>query len=173
MSSLPAPPADDESGSPWRWLSGLAVLALVGVAITAVALAASSPDDRRMAEGRGVTPSDVPLVDPMAGGERRADPRPEVDGAELSRARSAVNVELYSTTWCPRCTEARAYLTAQGIAYTEYDVDSNEAAKARLHTMHPRGSIPFLVLDGEPGIVGFSERSYEDAIDRAARTHLN
>jgi glutaredoxin len=82
-------------------------------------------------------------------------------------ARRQVSIVMYSTSWCPSCTKAREYMNAQGIAFTEHDVDKSESAKLIMHRLNPKHSIPTIDIDGAV-LVGFSDKAIEDAIDDAA-----
>lgn len=62
-------------------------------------------------------------------------------------------------------------MDAEGIAYTDHDVEEDERAERRLLALNPRGSVPTFDIDGETRI-GFSPRNLESAIDGAARRHL-
>lgn len=43
--------------------------------------------------------------------------------------RKAVEVIMYTTKSCGYCQDARAYLNAQGIQYTDYDIHETEQGK--------------------------------------------
>ncbi len=106
--------------------------------------------------------------------ERRGATRPVRDEeAELERARSEVEVELFSTSWCPHCVRARAFLSREGIRYREYDVEADRDALARMRALHPSGGVPFLLVDGTDHVGGFGEGAYRNAIDGAARRRLS
>jgi glutaredoxin len=90
------------------------------------------------------------------------------DQRALKHARENITVVMYSTTWCPACKAARAYMVDKGIAFVDNDVDSSPSAAEILHRLNPRGSIPTIDVDGEI-MVGFGGEDLEDMIDRAAR----
>lgn len=75
----------------------------------------------------------------------------------------AAQVELYTTSWCPRCNEARAYLQQQGIPFREYDVEKDPAADRRRKTLDPRNGVPLAVINGHK-ILGFSPDAYQQAL---------
>lgn len=78
-------------------------------------------------------------------------------------------VELYATSWCPYCHEAKAYLEANGVAYVEYDVELDEAAQQRHQQLlgdyrqEGRVGVPLLVV-GENVYLGFDEQTMESAL---------
>jgi len=83
-------------------------------------------------------------------------------------ARRNVNITMYSTSWCSACKQARAYMDAKHIAYTDLDVEHDPSARARAHALNPRGSVPTIAVDNEV-LIGFSPESLETRIARAAR----
>ena len=84
--------------------------------------------------------------------------------AQKKSARSRVSqVDLYTTSWCPRCNEARAYLQQQGIPFREYDVEKDPAADKRRKSIDPRNGVPLAVINGHK-ILGFSPDAYRQAL---------
>ena len=78
---------------------------------------------------------------------------------------------MYAASWCPSCRRAREYLDYNGIAYTEYDIDDDADAKARLAEINPRTSIPTFQID-EIVQVGFSPESLQHQLNEAVRRRL-
>lgn len=79
---------------------------------------------------------------------------------------------LYSATWCPHCTRAKAWLAANGVPYRLVEVDRltrSQAAEARAR-MQAAGSrsYPTLVVNGKT-IRGFNPSAYTKAFGRAGR----
>jgi glutaredoxin len=60
-----------------------------------------------------------------------------------------MTVQLYSASWCRDCREAKRFLIAHGIQYTEIDVDANPAASAEVLEHVGKRAVPQLVIDGE------------------------
>jgi glutaredoxin len=116
-----------------------------------------------------------PEPDPSAAAPAPVDapaaraPDPEEQERRLRVARRRVDITMYSTSWCPRCTEARDYMRANGISFIERDVDDNPAARRRYVDLNPRKSVPTFEIDDEV-LVGFSPAGLERTLDRAART---
>ena len=72
----------------------------------------------------------------------------EVKVAEQAAAKSRSQVVMYSTSWCPACKAARAYLTEHNIPYQDYDVElSPEAAEA--YQKLGGTAVPLIVINGE------------------------
>jgi glutaredoxin 3 len=42
------------------------------------------------------------------------------------------NVEIYTWTYCPFCIRAKALLDKKGVAYQEYNIDGDEAARDKM-----------------------------------------
>lgn len=88
---------------------------------------------------------------------------------QVSRSGTA-RVELYGATWCPACRAAKQWLDQHHIAYTEYDVDRDRDANARMRRLSPRGSIPVIVVAGSAPMIGFNAANVQAAIARADTT---
>ena len=58
-------------------------------------------------------------------------------------------VQIYSAAWCRDCRAAKQFLEANGISYTEIDVDIDPAASAEVLRHAGKRAIPQLVIDGE------------------------
>ena len=68
-------------------------------------------------------------------------------------------LELYATRTCPYCAEVRDQLDGDGLAYDEYDVESDAAARSRLAALAgPNTLVPVLVEDGRITQVGAGGR---------------
>lgn len=69
-----------------------------------------------------------------------------------------MNVEIYGTTWCAACQQAKRLCESKSIAYTYVDVDDTSSLKQleeRLGFL-PR-SVPQIFLDGNHLSQGLSE----------------
>jgi glutaredoxin len=73
---------------------------------------------------------------------------------------TVAGVELYGTATCPYTSELREHLRWRRIAFTEYDVDADTHARARLRALTgQRIAVPVLVEDGRVKEVGWRGRS--------------
>lgn len=72
-------------------------------------------------------------------------------------------VEIYSADWCGVCTKTKAYFRSKGVAFTEYNVDTDSAASARARVLYPQGGIPVTVINGQT-IVGFRPSQFDSAL---------
>lgn len=107
--------------------------------------------------------------DPPAQPEAAANKAP--DKYALAAARRRVNIKMYATSWCGVCRKARAYMSQEGISFTEIDVEKSPSASRRHVELNPKGSVPTFEIDGEV-LVGFSARYFERMVNRAARSRL-
>lgn len=57
-------------------------------------------------------------------------------------------VVMYSTTRCGACMQARAYMIAKGISFTEHDVEKSEAGRAAYKKLNGR-SVPIILVGGQ------------------------
>jgi glutaredoxin len=76
-------------------------------------------------------------------------------------------VRLYTTSWCPHCKRAKAWLTSQHVAYAELDVESDPWARREHRRLNPRGSVPVFDAYGEV-VQGFSPEAFQAALDHGA-----
>lgn len=95
----------------------------------------------------------------------RASPavRPDAVSAPLPAAApdrpAAKRVVMYGAAWCGYCKRARRYFNAHGVAYSEYDVEKDAAARREFERLGGHG-VP-LILVGEARLQGFSEGGFE------------
>lgn len=65
------------------------------------------------------------------------------------RYNESMKVQVYTATWCRDCRTAKQFLDANGIIYTEIDVDADPVASAEVVRRVGKRAIPQLVIDGE------------------------
>ena len=69
------------------------------------------------------------------------------------------NLELYGTASCPYTSEMREWLEWSGKDFTEFDVESDHDARARMREMATAPyTVPILVEDGKVIRVGWQGR---------------
>lgn len=68
-------------------------------------------------------------------------------------------ITMYSTEWCGHCRNAREYFKANGIDYTEIDVEKSEAGRREFAAYRGRG-VP-LIVSGKRTLRGFSPKAFE------------
>lgn len=77
---------------------------------------------------------------------------PEVSDSEQPVASG--RVVMLSTTWCGVCKHARAHMVRNGIAFTEYDVETSATGRDEYRRLAGRG-VP-IILVGDQRMDGFS-----------------
>jgi glutaredoxin len=65
---------------------------------------------------------------------------------------------MYSADWCGVCTRARRFFKAEGIPFSEMDVDKNAGARREWKRMNATG-VPLIVV-GDKRMNGFSEQRF-------------
>ena len=58
------------------------------------------------------------------------------------------DVKLYSRKWCGWCVDAKEYLKAHGIPFTEIDVGRDTAAEEEMERLSGQSYVPTIVVDG-------------------------
>jgi len=62
----------------------------------------------------------------------------------------AANVEVYTWSTCPFCIRAKALLDKKGVDYTEYCIDGDEAARAKMaERAGGRRSLPQVFINNQ------------------------
>ncbi len=61
----------------------------------------------------------------------------------------AMQLLLYSASWCRDCREAKRFLEKHNIAYTEIDIEETPGAAADVIKHVGKRAIPQFVIDGE------------------------
>ena len=60
-----------------------------------------------------------------------------------------MKITVYSSMWCRDCRSAKQFLDANGIPYTEVNVDVDPAAANEVIRHVGKRAVPQLVIDGE------------------------
>ena len=57
-------------------------------------------------------------------------------------------VEIYTWSSCPFCIRAKGLLDKKGVEYTEYSIDGDEEARAKMRARaNGRSSVPQIFID--------------------------
>jgi glutaredoxin-like YruB-family protein len=88
---------------------------------------------------------------------------PETLQRPAARERRDVTVEIYTTSWCRYCRDAKNYFHSRGIGFKEYDIEKDPKAARRHKRYNPRGGVPVTVINGRP-IVGFAPAAFAQAL---------
>ncbi len=62
----------------------------------------------------------------------------------------AAKVEIYTWSWCPFCIRAKSLLKQKGVDFTEYCIDGDEQARAKMaQRANGRRSLPQIFIDDQ------------------------
>lgn len=57
-------------------------------------------------------------------------------------------VEIYTSAYCGYCHRAKALLSRKGAAFTEIDIDGDNARRGEMMTRSGRRTVPQIFIDG-------------------------
>ncbi len=77
---------------------------------------------------------------------------------------AASRVRIYTAQWCAICRQAKTYLNSHGIAFDEYDIETEKGLEAYTDAGGGDG-IPLLRV-GDQRVLGFSEQAYDAVLRR-------
>ena len=86
--------------------------------------------------------------------------RPQVP---VYQKKSDNQVELYITSWCPYCKNAKEFFRSRGIKIKIYDIEKDRNAAARKKQLDGQGGVPFAVINGKH-ISGYAPSQYSNAL---------
>jgi glutaredoxin 3 len=66
-------------------------------------------------------------------------------------------VVIYTTSYCPYCSAAKALLRSKNVEFVEIDVTDDPARRAEMERLSSRRTVPQIFIDDKP--IG----GYEDA----------
>lgn len=72
-------------------------------------------------------------------------------------------VTIYSTPVCHFCHMAKEFFTENNIAYTEFDVASDQEKRAEMIDMSGQMGVPVIVI-GDDLIIGFDEPKVKEIL---------
>ena len=70
-------------------------------------------------------------------------------------------VVIYTTSYCPYCTAAKALLRRKNVNFEEIDVTHDSARRAEMEQLSQRWTVPQIFIDGEP-IGGYDDMNRLD-----------
>ena len=71
-------------------------------------------------------------------------------------------VVIYTTTYCPYCTWAKALLRSKNVDFEEIDITHDERLQEEVKQLSGRGTVPQILIDGKP-VGGFDDIKRMDA----------
>ena len=72
-------------------------------------------------------------------------------------------VKMYSTPTCHFCHMAEDYFKANNIAYTKFDVSTDESKRAEMMERTGQMGVPVIMI-GEEIIIGFNQEKIEELL---------
>ena len=96
-------------------------------------------------------------MEQLAAEAKLADPK--------STSNNTADVEIFTTTRCGYCKQAKRWLNSQGVSYKEYNVETDSAAALRMRSLDGGGGVPFALIKGQ-AISGFNPLAYQAALDQ-------
>jgi glutaredoxin 3 len=69
---------------------------------------------------------------------------------------AAKEVKVYSTPTCPWCKKAKQWLDANKIAYQDFNVAQDSAARQEMIKKSSQTAVPTIIIDGDI-VIGFNE----------------
>lgn len=81
-----------------------------------------------------------------------------------ARESKDIKVQLYMTSWCPYCKQARAHLESLGVTLVEYDIEEDAARLKEMKKLS--GGSTMVPLINIEGIVvrGFAPEEIDEAV---------
>jgi glutaredoxin len=92
--------------------------------------------------------------------------------AEIQTAVEATPITMFSTSWCPTCARARAFLRANGLRYAERDIDHDQFALEELRRRSGDTKIPTFDIDGKMLSPGLDQRAFVNALVASVERRL-
>jgi glutaredoxin 3 len=83
------------------------------------------------------------------------------DDAELESSFMS-QVVIYTTSYCPYCTAAKALLRSKNVQFHEIDVTDDPARRTEMEKLSRRRTVPQIFIDGKP-IGGYDDARQLDA----------
>jgi glutaredoxin len=133
-----------------------------------VALAPSTPST----EPRIAAPSTSSGLAPIRASASAARPPVPPSTEQVQTALQSVPIVMFSTSWCPTCARARSFLQANGIRYTERDIDHDEAALEELKRRSGNTLIPTFDIDGTMLRSGFDSNAIASTLAASVERRL-
>ncbi len=136
-----APAAEPEPGTFYRYTDASGTIRFV----TALAeVPAAQRDSARPVANDRVQRAPPSAVEPRARPERARDPVAQVEERAMDH-----EVVVYTTSWCGWCRKTLAYLTQQGVAFENRDIEAEEMWREELLEKTGGTSIPVVEIDGQ------------------------
>jgi glutaredoxin len=74
---------------------------------------------------------------------------------DYAQCLQALDLQVYTATWCPDCRALDRWLTANGVAHSKVDIETAEGAAEKLETETGKKAIPFVLVNGARWVRGY------------------
>lgn len=74
-----------------------------------------------------------------------------------------MSIIIYSTTACPYCNMAKAYLKEKGVEFQEFDVSQNQEKGLEMVEKSGQQGVPVIDVNGKI-IIGFDKAKIDEAL---------
>jgi len=120
--------------------------------------------------GKGARAKAPPLPELIRGSGGRAAGSAEAEPGEESGRAGGKSVTLYTTAWCPACTQARSWFRQRGIPFVEHDIEKDQQADREYAQKCARigqapGRVPGVEIGGRL-MIGFAPGRVESLLRR-------
>jgi len=68
---------------------------------------------------------------------------------------SALDLQVYTATWCPDCRRLDRWLQEQGLPHQKVDLEVVEGAAEKLEAETGKRAIPFILVNGKRWVRGY------------------
>ena len=68
---------------------------------------------------------------------------------------AALDLVVYSATWCPDCRRLEAWLAEHRVAHTKVDIETVPGAAEKLEAETGKRAIPFVLVNGGRWVRGY------------------
>ena len=66
-----------------------------------------------------------------------------------------LDLQVYSTQWCPDCRRLETWLAGQGVPFRKVDIEAVAGAAEKLEAETGKRAIPFVLVNGERWVRGY------------------
>lgn len=67
----------------------------------------------------------------------------------------ALDLQVYTATWCPDCRRLDRWLQEQGLPHQKVDLEAVEGAAEKLEAETGKRAIPFILVNGKRWVRGY------------------
>ena len=72
-----------------------------------------------------------------------------------SSSLKAMDLQVYTATWCPDCRRLEGWLKQEGVAHVQVDIEAEPGAAERLEAETGKKAIPFILVNGRTWVRGY------------------